>query len=157
MDEFLIDPSLLGIVPTMEHCKKTCPVVDSLLRQLGLSGNSRKGEWASATSLTHLIVEIGRMKLRFWEALPKNQSVRRFFEGLLPKARMGHRRVGVKDMGNICGMCVSLSLAIPWVQFYTGLIHWHMAANLKRDKSGRVRPFHQRIIDLLTWRSLSKG
>ena len=61
-----------------------------------------------------------------------------------------------EEVDSLCGVCVSLRLAMPWARFYTRSLYWDMAAGRSRDTRGHVRLTHHSIRDLCKWWDLSR-
>jgi len=54
-----------------------------------------------------------------------------------------------------CGVCVSLTLAMPRVRFYTRSLYWDMSRKRNTDSRAIARLSHQSIRDLRKWKTLS--
>lgn len=152
--DFLIAPSLPVIVAGLGDCADVKVIIDGLLRQLGIIRHPEKGEWSGSQELTHLGVEIDSKDLRFRVAPYKIVKVQKMASDHLRKARFGRRWVGTRALSHFCGVCVSLSLAMPCARFYTRSLYWDMTG--KSDRRGRCRLSHQGIRDLVKWNSLTK-
>lgn len=155
LDDILIAPSLPGAVATKKDCARARSTIEGILRRLGLRRHPEKGEWDGATKLTHLGVEIDSVLMRFRVAPHKLSKVKKLAGDLLRQARMGRRWVSGRAVAHFCGVCVSLSLAMPWARFYTRSLYWDMAAARQRDGRGRVKLCHQSMRDLVKWKSLA--
>ena len=126
------------------------------MSQLGLTRHPSKGEWVGSTSIEHLGVHIDSVQMKFFVAPRKAAKVRQLAAQLLRSVRHGKRWVTKRQLTHFCGLCVSLTLAMPWARFYTRPLYWDMSSGRRLDHRGRVRLSHQSIRDLLTWKGLSR-
>jgi len=106
--------------------------------------------------IEHLGVLIDSEKMRFCVAPRKLEKVRRLSGRLLREAILGRRWVSKKALATFCGVCVSLTLGMPWARFYTRSLYWDMSSGRRRDSRGRMRLSHQSLRDLKKWKDLSK-
>lgn len=155
LDDFLIAPTRAGVVARRWHCVRGRKLIDSLLRRLGLARHPTKGEWEGATTIDHLGVRIDSIAMRFHLAPRKIAKVQLLARKILREVRLGRRWVTTKLLRHFCGVCVSLTLSMPWARFYTRSLYWDMAAARPRDERGRCRLSHQSIRDLAKWKHLS--
>lgn len=155
LDDFLIAPSVPGVVASELDCKKARNIISRRLQQLGLRRHPQNGEWMGYTSLTHLGTEIDSVRMRFCVTPHKVQKVKSLASDMLRQARLGKRWVSGAAVAHFCGVCVSLSLGMPWARFYTRALYWDMEENRKRDLRGRVRLSHQSMRDLVSWKRIS--
>lgn len=155
LDDFLIAPSKWGITSTSEHCQVASRYIDGLLERLGLRRHPEKGSWIGTTDIEHLGVRIDSVAMRFFVAPRKLRKVQALARKLMQQVRHGKRWVRRDTVAHFCGVCVSLSLAMPWARFYTRALYWDMSSRQPRDPRGRIRLSHQSIRDLRRWKQLS--
>lgn len=155
LDDFLVAPSSHGVVSSSEHCKAGRIVIQSIMDELGLKRHQSKGEWQGSTRVEHLGVIVDSARMHFHVAPRKVEKVRGLAAQLLKAVRFGRRWVSPKVVEHFCGVCVSLSLAMPWARFYTRALYWDLSCRIRRDGRGRIRLSHQSIRDLRVWRRLS--
>ena len=156
LDDFLLAPSSPGVVSTKAHCAAAAARVDNLMKSLGLTRHPSKGVWTGSTVIEHLGVKIDSVEMKFFIAERKVQKVMELSKDLLRDVRAGRRWVPAKKLTHFCGVCVSLTLDMPWTRIYTPSLYLDMAAGRSRDARGRVRLSHQSIRDLRKWRDLSR-
>ena len=156
LDDFLLAPSVAGVVSSPHHCLLASHFVEDLLHRLGLLRHASKGNWVGTTEIEHLGVRVDSVAMKFFIAPRKLTKVRGLAKKLLKQVRFGKRWVQRDSVARFCGVCVSLSLAMPWARFYTRSLYWDVSFRQPRDSRGRVRLSHQSITDLRKWRELSK-
>ena len=156
LDDFLISPSPLGVVATLLDCQRATVAISKLMRRLGLSRNVTKGEWVGSQVVSHLGVVIETKYMKFYIQPHKVKKVQQLSGRLLLEVRMGRRWVSERALRHFCGVCVSLTLAMPWARFYTRSLYWDISRG-RLDARGRRRLSHQSIRDLCKWRKLSRS
>lgn len=156
IDDFLIIPTRFGKVSQERDCAKACRLIDKLLRRLGLKRHPSKGCWGPGSpTIEHLGVHIDSTTMKFTVLPRKLEKVRRLAKKLLQEVRFGKRWVTRKSVAHFSGVCVSLTLAMPWARFYTRSLYWDMSSRRERDQRGRIRLSHQSVRDLRKWKKLS--
>lgn len=122
---------------------------------LGLKRHPTKGEWVGSPIVEHLGVKIDSLEMKFYVAPRKVRRVQDLSAKLLREVRLGRRWVSVKKLRHFCGVCVFLTLAMPWARFYTRSLYWDMSGSRPHDDRNQCRLSHQGIRDLLKWKSLT--
>lgn len=156
LDDFLIAPSPYGVVAGRAHCVEAKRCIERLLSCLGLKRHPTKGEWKGSTTVEHLGVRVDTEAMRFYVTPHKVKKVQSLARKMLKEVRLGRRWVTRKAISHLCGVCVSLMLAMPWARFYTRSLYWDMGSGRPRDARGRVRLSHQSVRDLLKWQTLTR-
>ena len=134
MDDFLLAPSRSGRAATADDCALARTRLDRLFRRLGLAWHPEKGFWAGAQQLDHLGARVDTVAMRIRVADDKVQRVRRLARRLTTLAHRNRRLVPVAVVRSFCGVCVSLSLALPLARFYSRSLYFDLAA---RDRAWR--------------------
>ena len=155
IDDFLIIPTPYEQPATLADCASARERIDSLMGSLGLQRHPDKGEWTGSQVVEHLGVMIDTLALKFYVVPHKAARVRKMAKDLLRQVMLGRRWVSKAVVESFCGLCVSLTLAMPWARFYTRALYWDIAAARPRDRRGRCRLSHQSVRDLRFWRQLS--
>lgn len=96
--------------------------------------------------------------MKYFVVPRKIERVRKLPKKLSRESLLGRRWVSRKELAHFCGVCVSLSLAMPWARFYTRSMYWDMAKRVihSRSRNGsRVRLSHQSLRDLAVWKRLA--
>jgi Reverse transcriptase (RNA-dependent DNA polymerase) len=119
LDDFVICSVKAGRVVSMRDCRKATQVLDKLLSSLGLTRHPTKEEWVGSTRMEHLGCVIDSDRMRFYIAPRKIAKVHGIARAILRQARQGRRWVSSDRLRSFCGVCVSLSLAMPFARFYT--------------------------------------
>lgn len=156
LDDFLIAPSPYGQVASLTHCAVAKEKIEALLQSLGLRRHPTKGEWNGSQVVEHLGIVINTKEMTFSVDPRKAEKVRRLAGKLLKEVRFGKRWVTSQRLRSFCGVCVSLTLAMPWARFYTRALYWDLGSNRPRDNRGRCRLSHQSIKDLRFWKGLAE-
>lgn len=156
LDDFLLAPTPFGTPSSSRACAAARKRVAALMRSLGLRRHPHKGEWEGATRVEHLGVLVDTETLRFTVTPRKRRKVRDAAEKMLRTIRFSRRWVSHSMVSSFCGLCVSLSLAMPWARFYTRALYWDLSAHVKSVKGKLLcRLSHQSIRDLRFWRQLA--
>lgn len=74
----------------------------------------------------------------------KVKKVKRMTSQLLKEMRMGRRWVNREIVSSLCGVCLSLSLEMPWARLYNRSLYWDMT-NSKTNLRGSCKLSHQSI------------
>jgi hypothetical protein len=119
LDDFLICPAKAGRIASVRDCRRATHTIEKLLSSLGLARHPTKGEWNGSTRAEHLGYVIDTVSMRFYVAPRKIVKVRDFARAILRQAQQGRRWVSSERLRSFCGVCVSLSLAMPFARFYT--------------------------------------
>jgi hypothetical protein len=159
LDDFLICPVKAWRVASMRDCRKATQVIDKLLSSLGLTRHPTKGEWVGSTRVEHLGCVTDSDRMRFYIAPRKIAKVHGITRAILRQARQGRRWVSRDRLRSFCGVCVSLSLAMPFARFHTRSLFDDMTRRPRESRASRnanrCRLSHQSIRDLLMWRKLA--
>jgi hypothetical protein len=98
-------------------------------------------------------------RMHFYIAPRKIAEVHGIAWAILRQARQGRRWVSRDRLRSFCGVCVSLSLAMPFSRFYTRNLFDDMARRPREGRASRngnrCRLSHQSIRDLQMWRKLA--
>ena len=156
LDDFLILPSSPGVVSTKAHCAAAAARDDKFMKSLGLKTHPSTRVWIGKTVIEDLRVKVDSVEMKFFIAERKVRKIMQLSKDLLRDVRAGRGWVPAKKLTHFYGVCVSLTLAMPWARFYARSLYWDMAAGRSRDERGRVRVSHQSIRDLRKWRDLPR-
>jgi hypothetical protein len=118
-NDFLICPVKARRVSSMRGCRKPTQVIDKLLSSLGLTRQQTKGEWVRSTRVEHLDCVMDSNRMRFYLGPRKIAKVHGIPRAILRHDRQGRWWISRDSLRSFCGVCVSLSLAIPFARFYT--------------------------------------
>jgi hypothetical protein len=159
LDNFLICPVKAERVASMRDCQRATQLIDKLLSSLGLTRHPTKGEWVGSTRVEHLGCVIDSDRMRFYIAPRNFAKVHGIARAILRQARQGRWWVSRDRLRSFCGVCVSLSLAMPFARFYTRSLFDDMTRRPRESRASRngnrCRLSHQSIRDLQTWRKLA--
>lgn len=161
LDDFLVAASLQGKASSSEDCRRATLAIDDLTGTLSLLRHPKKGCWKGSTLIEHLGVAIDSVAMRYFVTPRKVEKVQLLAKRLFRDVRHGPRWVSRKALEHFCGVCISLSIAMPWARFYTRSLYWDMSKKNRhgerRSREGtRCRLSHQCIRDLRIWQQLSK-
>ena len=135
LDDFLICPSPPGTVASLADCFAARTTIAALLEDLDLVRQSTKGEWVGSTRVEHLCVVIDTVLEKFFIAPRKIAKVRHMAKHLISESTRGRRWVSVARLCGFFGICVSLTLAMPFARFYTRSLYWDMQSNSGDDSN----------------------
>jgi Reverse transcriptase (RNA-dependent DNA polymerase) len=160
IDDFLVAPSGAGTVAKLRDCCRATTAIDKLLRKLGLTKHPTKGEWTGTTRIEHLGAVVDTILMKFYIAPRKIEKIRSLSRALLRQAMLGRRWVETTCLKSFAGVCVSLSLAMPFARFYTRAIYWDLSGNKKATsrasrENKRCRLSHQTLRDLRFWKRVT--
>lgn len=167
LDDFLIIPSPSGIRADKGDCRRATKWIEGVMWNLGLTRHPNKGEWHGSTRVQHLGVIIDTMRMRYYVAPAKVARVRALAAALLKQARLGRRWVSREKVRSFCGICVSLTLAMPFARYHCRSLYDALtprrnpkdaaAARPPRAARGgaRVRLSHAGLRDLRVWQRLT--
>lgn len=137
LDDFLIAPTPAGVVSGEEDCKRAGRRLGSLLKRLGIVRHPEKGRWDGARQLDHLGVHVDTEAMRVFVTEAKVTRVRRLASKLILMAQRNRRLVPLELVRHFCGVCVSLTLALPLARFYTRSLYFDMSLADKEYESTR--------------------
>jgi hypothetical protein len=107
----------------------------------------------------HLGCVIDTVSMRFYVAPRKIVKVRDLGRAILRQAKQGRRWVSSGRLRSFCGVCVSLSLAMPFARFYTCSLFDDLTRKTRASRAARngsrCQPRHQATRDLRTWMRLA--
>lgn len=162
LDDFLVIPSPAGTQATMVDCQRATRWMGNVMRSLGLTRHPRKGEWQGSTCVQHLGVVIDTKRMKFHISPAKISRVRGLAAALLKQSRVGRRWVSREKVRSFTGVCVSLTLAMPFARFHCRALYddlspkKDLAAPPRAARTGaRIRLSHCAIRDLRTWQRLT--
>jgi hypothetical protein len=143
----------------MRDFRKATQVIDKLLSSLGLTRHPTKGEWVGSTRVKHIGYVIDSDRMRSYIAPQKIAKVHGIARAILRQARQGRRWASRDRVRSFCGVCVSLSLAMPFARFYTRSLFDDMTRRPRESRASRngnrCRLSYQSIRDLQMWRKLA--
>ena len=184
IDDFLIAASPPGRAATEADAKKGREVVSGLLDALGIVRKVGKGCWGGTRTIDHLGMHIDSRAMRVFVSEKKVDRVKRLSKKVLLLAQRNRRLVARQLLEHFCGVCVSLSLALPLARFFTRSIYFDLAGAVREERGqspqrrrapraeaedftaarrvapgrpDRVRLSRQSLRDLRYWRSLTRG
>jgi hypothetical protein len=131
LDDFLIAPTALGVVSTAEDCKVSTKRIDQLLAELGLRRHQEKEGWAGTTQIEHLKMTLDSVEMRFFIAEGKVGRARKVAAKLLEEAARGRRWVSKERLRSFVGLCVSLTMALPYARIYKRSLYWDLSRSAK--------------------------
>jgi hypothetical protein len=153
LDDFLVCPAKAGTVATRRDCCRAVRVISKPLGTLGLTRHLTKGEWSGSTRVEHLGCIIDTKLMRFFSAPRKIVRVQEMARSLIRQAREGRRWVPRERLRSFCGLCVSLSLPMPYARLYSRSLYDDMSTRRVDTRgssrnSARCRLSHQSQRDL---------
>jgi hypothetical protein len=159
LDDFLICPVKAERVASMRDCRKATQVIDKLHSSLGLTRHPTTEEWVESTRVEHLGCVIDSFRMHIYMAPRKIFKVHGFARSILRQARQGRRGVLRDRLRSFCGVCVSLSLGMPFARFCTSSLFDDMTRGPRESRESRngnrCRLSHQSIKNLQMWRKLA--
>ena len=162
LDDFLVIPSPGETRATLRDCQRATKWIDGVMNDLGLTRHPSKGEWQGSTRVQHLGVMIDTQRMRFYISPVKIARVRGLAAALLKESRLGRRWVSREKVRSFTGVCVSLTLAMPFARFHCRALYDDMSPRSRHDPlpraaraGARVRLSHAAIRDLRTWQRLT--
>lgn len=132
IDDFAAAPSPHGTAATTEDCTAAGIYLDGLFARIGIVRHPDKGCWAGTRHLEHLGMLIDTEKMRVFVTDKKIERVRALAKKILVLAQRNRRLVSLDLLRHFCGVCVSLSLALPLARFYTRSIYFDMSLAEKK-------------------------
>jgi Reverse transcriptase (RNA-dependent DNA polymerase) len=141
LDDLLICSLRPGRVTNMRDCRKAAQVIDKYLSSLGLKRNPMKREWVGSTQVEHLGYVVDSDRGRFYIPPRKIAKVRSIARAILRQARQGRRWVSKERLRSLCGVCVKLSLAMPFAHFYTRSLFDDRTRRPREIRASRNRNF----------------
>lgn len=114
--------------------------LDRLCRQLGLTRHPTEVCWDGSQRLDHLGVHMDTVAMRAYVSDSNLRRVRALAGAVLLVAQKNRRLVPLPLLRQFCGVCASLTLALPLARFYTLSVYFDMASaeRKEREKSPRV-------------------
>lgn len=125
---------------------RTASDVDNLFTSLGLERKLSKGCWEPTQHLKHLGVVIDTKRSLFLVPPEKRDTIKGAAASLLKYAASHRRWVSVRRVANLCGMVISLSVAMPLARTVTRSLY--DVIETKSSWAADVRLHHQAIKDL---------
>ena len=181
VDDFLCAPSDGRRAAGPKDCQRARGRLGRLFGSLGIVRHPEKGCWEGATQLEHLGFLIDTKELKVYVPDRKILRVQRLARRLLGLAARNRRLVPADKLRTFCGVCVSLTLALPLARFFTRSLYWDQARAEQAAREGvgsggetierrprgrkgkgevtidRVRLSRQSLRDLRHWRNLVRG
>lgn len=154
IDDFLMAPSS-GRASTRAYFNRADPLIEGLMAILGIRRQTGMVEWIGSSVVDHLSVRVDSGRMIFAETADKNGKARKLSHRFLKEVRTGRRRVSTDSARSFCGICVSLTLSMPWARFYTRTLYSDVSGRGTSDVRGRSRFSLQSVRYLRFWRQLS--
>ena len=120
--------------------------IDGLFQSLGLLRKPTKGCWIPTRCLKHLGIEIDTARRLFLVPPEKRATVMGASASLLRYATSHRRWVSVRKLANLCGLVISLSVAMPMARTVTRSLY--DAIGTKTSWADDVRLCQQALRDL---------
>lgn len=137
IDDFAAAPSPHGTTATFVDCKKAGEYLEALFGRLGVVRATEKGCWEGTKKLEHLGMLVDTEAMRVYITDGKLEKVRGLAKKLLLSAQRNARLVPLELLRHFCGVCVSLSLAVPLARFYTRSLYFDMTLVEKQERRAR--------------------
>lgn len=128
IDDFLMAPSPDGTTATAEDCSRARTRMQALLDRLGIVRHETKGCWEGSRVIDHLGMRIDTSRMKVYITDAKITRVKRLAKKVICVAERNKRLVPLSILRAFCGVCVSLSLALPLARFYTRSLYSDMRA-----------------------------
>lgn len=93
-----------------------------------------KGCWGGSRKLDHLGVHLNTEGMKVYIAEKKVEKVRALSKKILLLAQRNRRLVSLDLLRHFCGVCVSLTLALPLARFYTRSLYFDMALAEREER-----------------------
>lgn len=94
-----------------------------------------------------------RLRVNGVYVIPNNTAcVEQMAKPLLREVVLTCLLVSQAQVRSLYGLCVSLTLALPWSRYYTGSLHWDLNRAVRTSK---CRLTHQYLRDFGFWKRLS--
>ena len=129
LDDFLICPSPPGTVASLADCFAARTTIAALLGDLGQVRHPTKSEWVGSTRMEDLGVVMDTVLEKFFIAPRKIAKVHHMAKHLISESTRGRRWVSVAHLRSFVGLCVSLTVTMPFARFYTRSLYWDMHSN----------------------------
>jgi hypothetical protein len=161
LDDLFICPAPAGQMSTKRDCLRASRTIEKLLKGLELTRHPSKGDWTGPTRIEHVVCIIDTRVMKFFISPRKIENVRNMAQLLITQARQGRRWVSLERLSTFCGVCVSLTLPMPYSRFYSRSLYDDMAPVKSQAGSAGsgcgscCRLSHQSLRDLRTWRKLT--
>ena len=160
LDDFLIAPgNQRRFKPRSSRadCSRASRRIDFVLSRLGLERHQSKGVWGEgATELDHLGFRLSTLTMRITVPTCKQARIRAMAGKLLRQSAQGKGFVAASVLRTLCGMAVSLTLAVPLARFHTRSLYDVMTRSRYERSAGRERVRLNRTArkDIGFWRRL---
>ena len=115
------------LVSTAKDCQVARGMIENLLDRLGLTRHPSKGERIVDTRVEHLGIVIDSLQENFYIAPRKIKKVRGIARNLIRECNIGRGWFSAERRRSFVGVCVSLSLAMPYARFYTRSLYWDLS------------------------------
>lgn len=181
IDDFLVAGSPPGRPATEQDCRRARERLTKLFASLGITRHPTKGCWKGGRQIDHLGMHVDTETMRVYVSDSKVKKVQSLASKIILRAQRNRRLVPAELLRHFCGVCVSLTLAVPLARFYTRNLYFDItgaerefardlaankepsewggiqAATSHRGYCGRVRLSRQSLRDLRFWRGLTRG
>ena len=146
IDDFLVGASPPGHPATVDDVKGAHVLLEDIMQRLGLRRKVGKGCWEGSQTIEHLGFLIDTKAMRVYVSDRKVRRVRKMASAILLRAQRNRRVVSLDMLRRFCGVCVSLTLAVPLARFYTRSIYFDMSRleNEERAQSPQRRARDER-------------
>lgn len=137
IDDFLVAPSPPGRPATERDVSNAQRNIARLMRRLGITRKVGKGCWDGSRQIDHLGVHIDSDEMKVYVADNKVSRVRALARKLIRQAHRNRRMLPADTIRRFCGVCVSLSLALPLARFYTRSLYFDLSGAEMGYRSSR--------------------
>lgn len=127
IDDFVAAPCPHGRPSRPADCKRARRRLTGLFGRLGIVRHPQKGCWEGSQKLDHLGVQIDTVAMKVFVSEKKVEKVRSLAKKIMLLAQKNRRLVSLELLRHFCGVCVSLTLALPLARFYTRSIYFDMS------------------------------
>lgn len=134
LDDFLLAPSPPGTIASASDCKTARARLSKLFSDLGITRHPTKGCWKGSTTLEHLGMLLDTSQMRVFVTEEKMARVRTLAKRILAISTRNARLVPFDMLRSFCGVCVSLTLAVPLARFYTRAMFTDLSIETKRGE-----------------------
>lgn len=133
IEDFLIVPTLYGVVAQSEDCKRARLCIDRLMHTLGLHLHREKGEREGSRVVDHLEVRVNTVNMNFYVVPFKAKHIRNLTGSLLQQVRLGRRWVSPVAVRTFCGTYI-LSTAVGQVLYSLFILGYVSHSSTRRPR-----------------------
>ena len=152
LDDFLVAGK------TKKACDRNARILDETLEKYGFESHKVKGQHESLQTILHLGLGIDSARNLFLVPPVKVAKIKKMAKQLLGAIAHNERRVSARWLASFAGLCISVSLAVPFAQFYTrGIFDCLSAQGVYKNRWGwsqKVRASKAVVGNLRWWLEL---